>query len=51
MGRPSRVDVGDIRYAIKRNRPYGSARWVGATVKQFGLESVMRDLWRPKKGT
>ena len=44
-----------IRCAIKRNRPYGSARWVDATVKKFELESVMRDPWRPrsllKKGT
>ena len=44
-------DISAIRYAIKRNRPYGSDQWVGAAVKKFGLQSTMRDPWRPKKGT
>jgi putative transposase len=44
-------ELTNLRYAIKRSRPYGSARWVATTVKRFGLESVMRDPWRPKKGT
>jgi len=44
-------EFANLRYAIKRNRPYGSERWVATTVKQFGLESAIRDPWRPRKGT
>lgn len=44
-------EVENIRFAIKRNRPYGSAQWVEKTVKKFGLQSTIRDPWRPKKGT
>ena len=47
----SKEEIEDIRYAIKRSRPYGSERWVSNTVKEFGLENSIRDPWRPKKGT
>jgi putative transposase len=45
------VEIENIRYAIQRNRPYGSEQWVDKTVKKFGLESTIRNPWRPKKGT
>jgi putative transposase len=40
-----------IRKAIQRSRPYGSERWVSATVARFGLENAMRNPGRPKNGT
>lgn len=47
----SKEEIENIRYVIKRNRPYGSERWVSNAVKKFGLEGSIRDPWRPKKGT
>ena len=44
-------EIEHIRYAIQRGRPYGSPEWVMRTVKRFGIESVIRNPWRPKKGT
>ena len=44
-------EIENIRYAIKRSRPYGSESWVSHAVAQFGLETTMRNPWRPKKGT
>lgn len=40
-----------IRYAIKRSRPYGSEPWVAKAVTRFGLESTLRNPWRPAKGS
>jgi len=37
-----------IRKAIERSRPYGSEKWVGKTVAQFGLENTLRSPGRPK---
>ena len=44
-------EIEDIRYAIKRGRPYGSTRWVERAIKRFGLQSTVRDPWRPQKGS
>jgi putative transposase len=44
-------EIENIRYAIKRSRPYGSERWVSRAVAQFGLENTLRNPWRPGKGT
>jgi len=44
-------EIENIRYAIKRNRPYGSERWVGKAVAAFGLENTLRNRGRPGKGT
>lgn len=44
-------EIENIRYTIQRNRPYGSEQWVEKTVKKFGLQSTIRNPWRPKKGT
>jgi len=39
-----------IRKAIQRSRPYGSEKWVGRAVAEFGLENTVRNPGRPKKG-
>lgn len=44
-----REELENIRYAIRRNKPYGSERWIERTVKKFGLESTIRDPWRPSE--
>jgi hypothetical protein len=44
-------EIENIRYAIKRSRPYGSEPWVSKAVAQFGLENTVRNPWRPRKGT
>jgi putative transposase len=40
-----------IELCLMRGRPYGSADWVNETVKRLGLESSMRDPWRPRHTT
>ena len=44
-------EIENIRYALKRSRPYGSEPWVAQAVAQFGLENTLRNPWRPEKGT
>jgi putative transposase len=44
-------EIENIRYALKRSRPYGSESWVSKAVAQFGLENTIRNPWRPQKGT
>jgi putative transposase len=44
-------EIENIRYAVKRSRPYGSERWVEKAVAEFGLENTMRKRGRPRKGT
>jgi len=44
-------EIENLRYAIKRSRPYGSESWVSHAVAQFGLETTLRNPWRPNKGT
>jgi hypothetical protein len=39
-----------IRKAIPRSRPYGSEKWVGRAVAEFGPENTLRNPGRPKKG-
>ena len=48
---PPKEEIENIRYAIRRSRPYGSEPWVSRAVAQFGLENTMRNPWRPEKGT
>jgi putative transposase len=40
-------EIENIRYALKRSRPYGSEKWVAKAVAQFGLETTIRNPWRP----
>jgi putative transposase len=44
-------EIENIRYNIRRSRPYGSERWTADMVNRFGLEATVRNPWRPKKGT
>jgi len=44
-------EIENIRYALKRSRPYGSEPWVSKAVARFGLENTLRNPWRPKKGS
>ncbi len=44
-------EIENIRYAIKKSRPYGSEQWVAKAVGKFGLENTLRNRGRPKKGT
>jgi putative transposase len=46
---PAKEEIENIRYAIKRSRPYGSEPWVSKAVARFGLESTLRNPWRPAK--
>lgn len=40
-----------IRFAIKKNRPFGESGWVEDIAKVLGLESSLREKGRPKKCT
>jgi len=42
-------EIENIRYAIQRGRPYGSETWVAKAAAQFGLQSTLRNPWRPAK--
>jgi putative transposase len=37
-----------LRLSVVRNRPFGDDRWTKRVAKRYGLESTMRDPWRPK---
>jgi putative transposase len=39
----------EIRLAVARGRPFGSKDWIRKTALKLGLESTMRDPWRPTK--
>ena len=38
-----------LRLSIARGRPFGDAQWTARVVGRYGLESTLRDPWRPKK--
>ena len=38
-----------LRLSVKRGQPYGSAAWRTRIAKQLGLESSLRNPWRPKR--
>lgn len=40
-----------IRYAIKRNQPFGRKEWVEKIAEELGIESTIHERGRPKKGT
>src|SRR5271157_262381 len=44
-------EIENIRYALKRSKPYGSEKWVAKAVTQFGLENTLRNPGRPRNGT
>jgi putative transposase len=42
-------EIERVRVSIKRGRPLGDEQWMGRVVKRLGLETTMRDPWRPSK--
>ena len=46
---PSKKEIENIQYSLKRSRPYGEDIWINNIVSQFSLETVMRSRGRPKK--
>jgi putative transposase len=38
-----------VRTSVKRSRPLGDDKWVARVAKEFGLESTLREPWRPRK--
>jgi len=46
---PPAPELERLRASVKRGRPFGEDAWVARTVKRLGLESTIRDPWRPKK--
>jgi putative transposase len=45
------ADVNRLQLCIRRNQPYGNPAWVQRTARHLGLQSTLRDPWRPKKKT
>lgn len=43
-------EVENIRCNLKRNRPFGEEDWTKKMVERFGLETTMRNPWRPING-
>ncbi len=41
--------LGRLRQSIARGRPYGDEKWTARVARRYGLESTLRDPWRPKK--
>ena len=44
-------EIENIRYALKRSKPYGSEKWVAKTVAKFDLQNTLRNPGRPNNGT
>ncbi len=43
-------EVGAIRKAIQRGRPFGNEDWIAKTAERLELESTLRPRGRPRKG-
>jgi putative transposase len=41
--------IAQLRTHIARDRPFGGERWTTRVAKRSGLESTLRDPWRPRK--
>jgi putative transposase len=46
---PTQMEVEQIRLSVRRGRPFGQAAWVEKTAQALGLQSTLRDPWRPAK--
>ena len=44
-----RKELDRLRTSVARQRPYGDEKWTIATATRLGLQSTLRDPWRPKK--
>ena len=38
-----------LHLSITRARPFGDDSWTAQVAKRYGLESTLRDPWRPRK--
>jgi putative transposase len=45
------VMLARVHQSIARGRPYGDDGWTARVARRYGLESTLRDPWRPKKAT
>ena len=45
----AQAEVEKLNVSIVRSRPFGNAAWQEQTARRLGLETSMRDPWRPKK--
>ena len=43
--------LAQLRLSVTRGQPFGSGAWLQRIVKRLGLESTLRDPWRPHKQT
>ncbi len=41
--------LGRLRQSIARGRPFGDDEWTARVARRHGLESTLRDPWRPRK--
>ena len=46
-----KAELDRLHTCIQRGQPFGDARWVKRTAARLGLESALRNPWRPKKKT
>lgn len=44
---PARLER--VRLSVARNRPFGDDQWTDRVAKRYGLQSTLRDPWRPTK--
>lgn len=42
-------DMEQLRRCIKRGQPFGGLQWVRSIARRLGLQSTLRDPWRPRK--
>jgi putative transposase len=46
---PAKPQLETLRTSVKRGRPFGADPWTRRLVRRLGLESTIRDPWRPRK--
>ena len=38
-----------VHLSVARSRPFGEDTWIARVARRYGLESTLRDPWRPRK--
>jgi putative transposase len=46
---PSERELTALRTSVKRGRPLGDEKWTRRVAERLGLQSTLRDPWRPRK--
>jgi putative transposase len=41
--------IEQLRLSLARGRPFGDEKWTESMIKRLGLQSTVRDPWRPRK--